>query len=161
MQFRTKYDGNMQKEMLSSFFTLAIIFCVLGGIGFVAYLIVDVILEVPGYSYLIITVFPLGIGIGFLFIRLNAVRNCDKINRENEYTFYADYFEIKTFYHGEEETSAKLFYSDIFKIKETKGYFFVVPDRLRMFPMQKSNVPDVDALRKLIYSGGAKRFKIF
>ena len=161
MQFRTKYDGNMQKEYLSDFFILAIVFCVLGGIGFVAYLITDVVLEVPGYSYLFISVIPMGVGIGFLFIRVNAVKNCDKINRENEYTFHDDYFEIKTFYRGDEESSSKLYYSDIFKIKETKGYFFVVQDRLRMFPIKKNNAPDVEVLRKLIYSGGAKRFKIF
>lgn len=160
MRFRTKYDGNMQKELLRGFFIFSVIFCVIGVAGLVACLIAGVMLETTGYSYLFISVIPLAVGIGFVFVRINAVKNADRINRENEYTIYDDYFEIKTFYRGEEESSSKLYYSDIFKIIETKGYFFVVQDRFRTYPMQKSNVPDVDALRKLIFGGGAKKVRL-
>ena len=58
--------------------------------------------------------------------------------------------EIKTYYHGEVEATCKLYYSDAFKIRESKRYIFVYQDNMRAFPMEKANVPDLERLKEVL-----------
>ena len=53
-------------------------------------------------------------------------------------------------YHDEIAGSSKLYYSDIYKVKETKNFIFIYLNQQQAFPILKSNVSDLDSLRKLI-----------
>ena len=53
-------------------------------------------------------------------------------------------------YHDEVSGSSKLYYSDIFKVKETKSFIFIYLNPQQAFPILKENVSDLDYLRKLI-----------
>ena len=77
-------------------------------------------------------------------------QSCEKMNRENVYTFYDEYVEVKTMYHDEVAGSSKLYYSDIFKVKETKSFIFIYLNQQQAFPVLKENVSDLDYLKKLI-----------
>ncbi len=153
MKANLKIDGKVQKEMLKNQFALAYIFMAIGIVGLVAYIIVDVILEIPDYSFLLYFSVSLGVGVGLLYLYKNMVKSADKMNKENIYSFHTDYMYLDTIYHGEVEASTKLFYTDIFKIKETKNYIFVYPDSTKAYPIPKSQIKDLNALRKMLYVG--------
>lgn len=151
MQFRTKLDENMQKELIRVPRIFAIVISVLGFVGIVFTVSVIVFTgseDIQFLEYFFAAIFVMGLVLIFTYGRI--IKNFSKINKENEYTIYDEYMEIKTYYHGEVETTCKLYYSDAFKIRESKRYIFVYQDNMRAFPMEKANVPDLERLKEVL-----------
>lgn len=149
---RTKIDGKMQKEFIAKKLLLCYVLIVIGGLGTLAYLVVDVVLEIEA-GYLFAMVLPLGVGIGLAAVFNSTVKVAEKSNKENEYSFSEQYMEIVTFYHGEEEGRRKLYYCDVFKSVETKNYFFVYADNVSAFPILKDTLDDTDTVRSYLSLG--------
>ena len=149
MTTKTKLDEKMQKELSRNILIMAIIFIILGSIGLIGYFIAD-FLEIKGYEFLLIMTIPLGVGIGFCIIYSNAIQAAKRMNRENIYTFAETFFEIQTLYHNEVEATVKLFYIDIYKVKETKNFLFVFADAKRAYPIAKSNITNIDVLKLML-----------
>lgn len=151
MQFRTKLDENMQKELIRVPRIFAIVISVLGFVGIVFTVSVIVFTgseDIQFLEYFFAAIFAMGLVLIFTYGRI--IKNFSKINKENEYTIYDEYMEIKTYYHGEVEATCKLYYSDAFKIRESKRYIFVYQDNMRAFPMEKANVPDLERLKEVL-----------
>lgn len=151
MQFRTKLDENMQRELIRVPSILAIVLFAIGLIGVILSVVLNIATESDEYlflRYFFIGIFAMGLVLILAYGRV--VKNFSKINKENEYTIYDEYMEIKTYYHGEVEATCKLYYADAFKIRETKRYIFVYQDNMRAFPMEKANVPDLERLREVL-----------
>lgn len=151
MQFRTKLDENMQKELIRVPRIFAIVISVLGFVGIVFTVSVIVFTgseDNQFLGYFFAAIFVMGLVLIFTYGRI--IKNFSKINKENEYTIYDEYMEIKTYYHGEVEATCKLYYSDAFKIRESKRYIFVYQDNMRAFPMEKANVPDLERLKEVL-----------
>lgn len=155
MIVQTKINGKMQQELLLGFKVIGLISLILGAIG----LTVDIVLEVAEvHSFALLTTFAFALllvmGIVMVVYNAKLVKQSERINKENLYIFYDEYFEIKTIYHGEVEDKTKLYYSDILKVKETKNYIFIYPDNTKALGIDKKNVPSLEELRKLINKKG-------
>ena len=151
MQFRTKLDENMQKELIKVPSVIAFILSVVGLIGFLISVVMSIETESGLYISLLYffgLLFVMGVVLIFTYRRL--IKSFSKINKENEYTIFDEYMEIKTYYHGEVEATCKLYFSDVFKVKETSKYIFVYQNNMRAFPIEKANVPDLEKVRQLL-----------
>lgn len=158
MQIRTKIDGKMQKELIMGQFVFAWIMLGLGIAGLVVYIGVYVGFDLKeNYPLLISCSIVFAVGLVFVVSYNKIVKNAEVINKTNIYTISQEFMQIETEYHGEIQESTKLYYSDIFKIKETKNYIFVYPDSTKAFPIEKKNVSDIDSLRRLLFSGKKKK----
>ncbi len=157
MQIRTKIDGKMQKELLQGLMIFAWTTFSVGLAGLIAYIVVFVGLDLKdNYPILISCSIVFAVGLMYVVTCGKLVKNAQATNKTNIYTISEEYMQIESEYHGEIQETTKLFYSDIVKIKETKNYIFVYPDTTRAYPIEKKNVPDIDTLRRLIFSGQKK-----
>lgn len=158
MQIRTKIDGKMQKELLMWQIVCSWILLGIGTAGLIVYIGVCVGLDLKeNYPLLISCSIVFAVGLVFVVTYNKIVKNAEVINKTNIYTFLQEFMQIETEYHGEIQESTKLYYSDIFKIKETKNYIYVYPDTTKAYPIEKKNILDIDSLRRLLFSGQKKK----
>ena len=150
MEVKTSLDERMQKELLRTPIICCWIIIVFGIISLVLTIATAIIDKKLNTTILVATAFFLVMGVILLISFNKTIQSVQKSNRENVYTFYDDYVEIKTMYHDEVAGSSKLYYSDIYKVKETKNFIFIYLNQQQAFPILKSNVSDLDYLRKLI-----------
>jgi len=159
MVVRTKLDEKAMKEMQKKYCTASIgclcfasaglIVSVLLGIGFPSTSI--------GYASIVFAV--------VIILCIVSIVNCKKVEKkfgkkqlDNVYVFYDEYIDINTMRIEEITQSTKLYYSDIFKIVETKEYFFLFIDKMHSYPILKENIPDMSRFISLIYkSKGVKK----
>lgn len=158
MQIRTKIDGKMQKELLMWQIVCSWILLGIGTAGLIVYIGVCVGLDLKeNYPLLISCSIVFAVGLVFVVTYNKIVKNAEVINKTNIYTISQEFMQIETEYHGEIQESSKLYYSDIFKIKETKNYIYVYPDTTKAYPIEKKNISDIDSLRRLLFSGQKKK----
>lgn len=158
MQIRTKIDGKMQKELLMWQIVCSWILLGIGTAGLIVYIGVCVGLDhKENYPLLISCSIVFAVGLVFVVTYNKIVKNAEVINKTNIYTISQEFMQIETEYHGEIQESTKLYYSDIFKIKETKNYIYVYPDTTKAYPIEKKNISDIDSLRRLLFSGQKKK----
>ena len=150
MEVKTSSDERMQKELLRTPIICCWIIIVFGIISLVLTIATAIIDKKLNTTILVATTFFLVMGVILLISFNKTIQSVQKSNRENVYTFYDDYVEIKTMYHDEVAWSSKLYYFDIYKVKETKNFIFIYLNQQQAFPILKSNVSDLDYLRKLI-----------
>jgi len=159
MEIKTKIDGKVQKDLLKNNILSGYVAVALGGISLVAYLIVAVldINKTAEWVLLIAGAFMFAMGLVSVLTLNKLVKNAEIQNREVKYQLFDDYMQIESSANGEIDASAKLYYKDIFKIKESKGYIFVYPDMTRAFAIEKAQIPDIDRARQLLFSGILKK----
>ena len=150
MEVRTSLDERMQKELLKAPIICCWIIIIFGGVSLILTIASAIFDKKLDSILLIATAVFLVMGIVLLISFNKTIQSFQKTNRENVYTFYDEYVEVKTMYHDEVSGSSKLYYSDIFKVKETKSFIFIYLNPQQAFPILKENVSDLDYLRKLI-----------
>lgn len=150
MEIRTSLDERMQKELLKTPIICCWIIIIFGGVSLILTIASAIFDKKLDSILLIATAVFLVMGIALLISFNKTIQSFQKTNRENVYTFYDEYVEVKTMYHDEVSGSSKLYYSDIFKVKETKSFIFIYLNPQQAFPILKENVSDLDYLRKLI-----------
>ena len=150
MEVRTSLDERMQKELLKTPIICCWIIIIFGGVSLILTIASAIFDKKLDSILLIATAVFLVMGIALLISFNKTIQSFQKTNRENVYTFYDEYVEVKTMYHDEVSGSSKLYYSDIFKVKETKSFIFIYLNPQQAFPILKENVSDLDYLRKLI-----------
>lgn len=150
MEIVTNIDSKMQKEFYSNLLWLGVINLVMGAVLFFITVLTSRYLgNENNYIYFIVglCVFFGAFVIALYFIN---IKNTRYKNRSVSCKFYLDYVEYSMLYHGEVEASRKLFYQDIYKVRETKNYIFIYIDLANFVPVLKSIVPDLPTLRELI-----------
>ena len=79
-------------------------------------------------------------------------RNNEKtVNSVNEYEFYDEYFTIKSTQDGEELANVKAYYKAMLKVRESKNYIFIYPNKALAYPVAKTALSDenLTTLRKI------------
>lgn len=150
MEVKTSLDERMQKELLKTPIICCWIIIIFGGISLILTIVTAIGAKKVDGIFLLATAIFLITGIILLISFNKTIQSFQKTNRENVYTFYDDYLEVKTMYQDEVSGFSKLYYSDIFKVKETKNFIFIYLNQQQAFPVLKENVSDLDYLRKLI-----------
>lgn len=77
---------------------------------------------------------------GLVFLITNGKANKKQLSLcfVNEYEFYPEGLVINDFRSGEHVSTARLRYSDFEKIKESKEFFLLYPNRVTIYPVDKT-----------------------
>ncbi len=140
---KTKIDANVQLELTKSSKITSIVMLVIGILGLLVYIVVGTIWEnLIWTEYFISFAIPFAVGL-VMIIGINKannrILNSNTVN-ENEFEFHEKYVEIVTYRNEENVGNTKLFYSDIFKVRETKNYIFLYLNAASALPINKNNL---------------------
>lgn len=145
---KTKMTKDVLKELHKTIKIWAIVLTSVGGVGWFILLADKILFNYTNsyFSLLFILSFVLGISY-FLIIGINKKNNSKMLEEESEYEFYDTYFIVKTFRNGEQLETIKTYYKDIVKVKETKSYIFINPNRIITYPVGKADLQAGDLLK--------------
>ena len=153
MKHKIEINENMQKELDKKIKLLGIVFFIVGLIGIIMYITIGTIMEteITILEYLLyVFAFCLVYGILIIFLTNKNLKNAKNLKAENEYEFLEDSFTVSTIKNNEVIATEKVYYKDIFKLKETENYLFVYKNRLSAFPIKKQNNEYYEDIKKLI-----------
>ena len=145
---KTKLDDKMQKDLVRPALITELCAMIIGIIGLLAYIIIGTVVENAQVEYLLVFSITFGFGLVFYLIakkQLNQTKNSSKINI---YEFYEDYVNIKTMENGEDVGTAKVYYKDIVKKRESKNYFFLFINNVNALPIAKCELTE-DELKEI------------
>lgn len=164
---RVQINGDLQRRMNRKTRLFGIISTILGAVLVIVYIATDVTLSslseigefdnYEKYEFLLqmllwVGVVMLAVGLMFIFLARANVKNAERLNQTNEYTFFETYFTITTVRGGEVLGSVKQYYTDFYKVKETKEFFLLFPNKATAFPVEKGSLTEEETaeLRKVL-----------
>ncbi len=156
----TAVNGELQKELTKTANVWSLVYIVLGAVVLVLGILLYVIGEdredsVLAYFLLIAGVFLLFLGVIMLILRNRQVKETSKVVKVEENEFFRDYLITKEYVDGEHLSTAKVYYSRLVMLRETKNYIFLYNTRVTALSVDKRTItPDeVAAVRSLANEG--------
>lgn len=150
----TEHNDNLYKELNHNSLILAIIYTVLGGIMLLAGLILYILTPENSLPLLWVAcgtiMLILGITILISAKNINKLNGVDSKVEENE--FFQGYFISREYVNGEHLSTAKIYYSRIVKVRETKSYIFIYNTRVTAVSVDKSKLTEqeINSIRSLM-----------
>lgn len=149
----TKMSKNVATELMHPIKIWAIVLTSVGGTGVFVWLASAIAFNYQLNLYFGL-VFWLALVIGIMYFVLIGVtkRNNEKtVNSVNEYEFYDEYFTIKSTQDGEELANVKAYYKAMLKVRESKNYIFIYPNKALAYPVAKTALSEenLTTLRKI------------
>lgn len=136
---KVKFNEQMQKELTFRSYVFSVLFTVVGAIGTLFYIVIGTIFEDINSWFEALLFFPgiMAIGIILLVFYNKAMKKIKSTDTQNNYEFFEDHFIISTIRNGENIGSAKIYYLEITKVKETKNYLFLFKGNAFAYPIEK------------------------
>ena len=149
----TKMTKDVATELMHPVKVWAIVLTSVGGAGVFIWLASAIAFKYELNLYFGL-VFWLALVIGIIyFVLIGATkRNNEKtVNSVNEYEFYDQFFIIKSTQNGEVLANIKSYYNTMLKVRETKNYIFIYPNKALAYPVAKSALSEenMTSLRKI------------
>lgn len=161
----TEINEKMQKEFSRGTYKMGLAFTIIGAICaalFLALEIASIILKFEeGYiTFLILAAVILCSGVSIMVAVNKAVATVRNTRKVFVYEFFKEYISANEYLNGENVTTAKVYYGQISKGRETKNYLFFFINGASAFPVDKSqlNEAELNTLRgifRLPVRGGA------
>ncbi len=152
LKVSTVIDAKAQKALSNNTMIASIIALVIGALGIVAYVILSTFINNSYIDILLIFCIPFTIGLIYV-ITINKNIKAVAVNQfTSEYDFDTDYFNVTSSRNGDIVGTQKVYYRDIYKIREKDEYIFIYINKFNVFIVKKSNISgeDLIALRSLL-----------
>ena len=145
LKTKNKLDEKMQKSLNAPMLTAGLIMMIIGAVMIVAYIVLGVLSE----TVLSISEAKLGFvlwmgavwfGIGlvaFFTARHNVKQKQLFLGLVVEYEFFDDYMIDTTYRAGEKVGVTLVRYTDLEKIRESKNFFLLYPNKTSVYPVDK------------------------
>lgn len=137
---KTKIDVEIQKELSKKLYTYSLIALIIGSVGLLVYLVLATIFDNPYFDILLIFSIPFGFGLVFILTIKKLIKNVQAINQVNTYVFEENYLNVTTTRNLEVVGTAKLYYKELFKSRETKNYIYMYVNKNSALPVKKENL---------------------
>lgn len=164
---RVQINGDLQRRMNRKTKLFGVIGTVLGAVLLVAYFATDITLTMlaeverlenyEDYEVLLqillwCAAVIFAVGLMCIFLARANIKNAERLNQTDEYAFFDNYFTVTTVRGGEELGKVKQYYADFFKVKETKEFFLLFPNRATAYPVEKGLLTEeeITQLRKVL-----------
>ena len=152
LKVSTVIDAKAQKALSNNTMIASIIALVIGALGIVAYVILSTFINNSYIDILLIFCIPFAIGLIYV-ITINKNIKAVAVNQfTSEYDFDTDYFNVTSSMNGDIVGTQKVYYRDLYKIREKDEYIFIYINKFNVFIVKKSNISgeDLIALRSLL-----------
>lgn len=137
---KTKIDIEVQRELSKKSYNIAFVAMIIGAIGLLAYIIVGTIYELPILDIMLIFAIPFAFGLVYMIAIKKLLKKVEEIDSVNEYTFNETFFEVNTIRNGESVGSAKIYYKELYKSKETINFVFMYLNKTAAIAVAKKNL---------------------
>lgn len=149
---KTALDERAQKAFTKNFKIYSIIATVIGAIGIVAYIVTSLFVNSSFLDILLVFSLPFAFGVVYLFMINKTTKKTVASELVNEYEFDNNFFTVTSYKHSEQVGTIKVFYKEIYKIKEKNNYIFLYINRVNAYIVDTENLPkeDITLLRAIL-----------
>jgi len=146
IKVETKVDAEIQKILVNKSYILSIICIVISLIGIFFYTVNAIFVKADdiGYPYLLLFIFTLLIGVMIVFITKKSMQMASKNKNVNHCEFNEDFVTITMDRNGENVGTAKIYYTDLYKVKEKKELLLLYINYASVLPIWKKNFSKED-----------------
>ena len=137
---KTELDKEAQKALTRTFFILSLISLIVGAIGLVLYIVLNIFLTSSYLDVLLVCSLPFGFGLVYIIMINNIIERTSASKIVNEYTFENDYFMVSSIKNGEVVSTNKIYYKEIYKIKEKDGYLLLYINLSNAYIIKEGNL---------------------
>lgn len=160
IKFSLEINQEVQTELNKSLKRNCIIALVIGIIGFVAYISISMFFEHFILEVLLwVFAFAFGFGLVFLITINKTNKKVVASKMVGEYELFEEFMTIDSIKDGEKISSAKVYYKDIIKIKETENYIFLYPNKQIAYPIPKNKLSaeELSTVKLWVHSAKIKK----
>ena len=156
MKSYCKIDKNVQKEVNFKVFVVSLVFLIVGIVGVVSYIILGgfVFKTEPKWLNYMLWASSILFAFGLIYIIINFTTNKKSVaqNLADESEFFEDHLTLNSYKNGEQIGTAKVYYKDILKLKETKHYIFLYISAFQAVAVNKQDLTqeDISKLKLLV-----------
>lgn len=141
MKYTCKINQEIQAELNKSSKRNSIIATIIGIVGLVAYIALSMWKELFVFEMLLwISACLFGVGIAYIVLINKSNKKAANSTMDGEYELEETFMTIKAHKDGEQISSAKVYYKDMVKLKETANYIFLYPNRQMAYPVPKNKL---------------------
>ena len=137
---KTELDKEAQKALTRTFFILSLISLIVGAIGLVLYIVLNIFLTSSYLDVLLVCSLPFGFGLVYIIMINNIIEMTSASKIINEYTFENDYFMVSSIKNEEVVSTNKIYYKEIYKIKEKDGYLLLYINLSNAYIIKEGNL---------------------
>ena len=137
---KTELDKEAQKALTRTFFILSLVSLIVGAIGLVLYIVLNIFLTSSYLDVLLVCSLPFGFGLVYIIMINNIIERTSASKIVNEYTFENDYFMVSSIKNGEVVSTNKIYYKEIYKIKEKDGYLLLYINLSNAYIIKEGNL---------------------
>ena len=137
---KTELDKEAQKALTRTFFILSLISLIVGAIGLVLYIVLNIFLTSSYLDVLLVCSLPFGFGLVYIIMINNIIERTSASKIVNEYTFENDYFMVSSIKNEEVVSTNKIYYKEIYKIKEKDGYLLLYINLSNAYIIKEGNL---------------------
>ena len=137
---KTELDKEAQKALTRTFFILSLVSLIVGAIGLVLYIVLNIFLTSSYLDVLLVCSLPFGFGLVYIIMINNIIERTSASKIVNEYTFENDYFMVSSIKNGEVVSTNKIYYKEINKIKEKDGYLLLYINLSNAYIIKEGNL---------------------
>lgn len=150
----TEHNAEMNKELNKTTIIFGIAYAVLGGIMLLTSTLIYVIKPLPELPFLWLILGTVLLIFGLTIV--GSAKNINKLNGVNkkveEAEFFSDYLINREYENGEHLVTAKVYYSRLVRVKETKNYIFLYNTRVTAVAVDKNKLTEqeLNGIRSLL-----------
>lgn len=156
-----KADYNLQKEINMRAFVISLVMLILSAALMIVYIVVTNIKGTDAFWLVILVVAVIMFAVSLVNVIL--IRKINKTANEKSvelrYVFNEDYYVAEEYKNSENTATVKVYYSEVFKTRETKNYFVIYRSAQIAHPISKKDVDEkqLQALKNVILCNKARK----
>lgn len=152
IRIKTDINEKAQKSLSKDTINFCIVALVIGSIGLLAYIILATIFENNYLDILLLFSIPFGVGLVYIIFINKNIKAMAESKITNEYEFEENYFNVISSKNGEEFGRQKVYYKDIYKVKEKEEYIFIYINKINAYIIDttNSNEEDLKIIKNLL-----------
>lgn len=141
---RTKIDEASQKILTKKIRVGSLISMIIGIVGLLIYIILSINFENLNLDFLLFFSIPFAIGLVLLITIHKNIAKTASYQWINEYVFEKNAIHISTIKNEDVIGTHKLYYKDIYKVKEYDDYLFIFINKANAYILKKSNTTELE-----------------
>ena len=139
---KTEIDKTAQKALSKNVIIFCIASIVVGSVGLLTFIVLYAFFESAYLDLLLLFSIPFALGLVYLIMINKNIKNMAESKITNEYNFNEDSLNVTCEKNGEIFGTQKVYYKDIYKVREVKDYIFIYINATSAYIIKKSNATD-------------------
>lgn len=155
-----KIDENLQKEINQKMWVTSLILTIVGSIGLCVYIILGTFFEnIFLELFLWCVAFMFGFGLVFLITINKTNKKASGLNITDEFEINEEFVNLTTMKNNGVISTAKIYYKDIIKIRETENYLVLYLNKASALTIPKKSFSEEDYSTVKLWVYSAKQRK--